>query len=73
MHEISEMLSIPVVEKGVGSSIHNDFMDPLAGGALYPRAGGIGAGGGPLRTVHKMIPLTPARGGTSASKANMAD
>lgn len=34
MHEISEMLSIPVVEKGVGSSVHNDFIDPLASAIL---------------------------------------
>lgn len=30
MHQISEMLSIPVVEKGIGSSVHNDFIDPLS-------------------------------------------
>lgn len=34
MHQISEMLSIPVVEKGVGSSVHNDFIDPLANAVL---------------------------------------
>lgn len=30
MRDISEMLSIPVVQKGVGSSVHNDFINPLA-------------------------------------------
>jgi hypothetical protein len=34
MHAISEMLSIPVVDKGVGSSVHNDFIDPLAEAVL---------------------------------------
>lgn len=34
MREISEMLSIPVVGKGVGSSVYNDFIDPLAGKVL---------------------------------------
>ena len=34
MRDISEMLSIPVVPKGVGSSVHNDFIDPLANAVL---------------------------------------
>lgn len=34
MAEISEMLSIPSVPKGVGSSVHNDFIDPLADAIL---------------------------------------
>jgi hypothetical protein len=34
MQQVSEMLSIPIVEKGVGSSVHNDFIDPLAQAVL---------------------------------------
>jgi hypothetical protein len=34
MADISQMLSIPAVDKGVGSSVHNDFIDPLVSAVL---------------------------------------
>lgn len=34
MDEISEILSIAQVPKGIGSSVHNDFIDPLAQAVL---------------------------------------
>lgn len=34
MAEISEILNFPAVPKGIGSSVHNDFIDPLADGVL---------------------------------------
>lgn len=36
MRDISEILAIPVVPKGVGSSVHNDFIVPLAEAILGP-------------------------------------
>lgn len=34
MAEVSEILSIPVVRKGAGSSVHNDFIDPMVDAVL---------------------------------------
>lgn len=41
MDEISQILSIPAAVKGVGSSVHNDFIDPLTVAVLGEELAGV--------------------------------